>query len=69
MVSDIAKDRYLEYGHHELALYGTKIDVVCDIIKNGKIPILDIETPVSCEKDLYKFINIINFRGINFRDW
>lgn len=47
MLRDIATHEYLEYGKHEGYLYGTKLSTVRDILEQKKIPILDIETPVS----------------------
>ncbi|XP_057302623.1 peripheral plasma membrane protein CASK-like [Hydractinia symbiolongicarpus] len=45
MLSSISKHHFLEYGQHEGSLYGTKLSAVRDVIRDGKIPILDIETP------------------------
>ncbi|XP_032236091.2 peripheral plasma membrane protein CASK isoform X2 [Nematostella vectensis] len=43
MMSDIESNRYLEYGTHEGAMYGTKLDTITDIIENHKVAILDVE--------------------------
>ncbi|XP_014217066.1 peripheral plasma membrane protein CASK isoform X2 [Copidosoma floridanum] len=43
MVADIAANEYLEYGTHEDAMYGTKIDTIRKILEEGRLAILDIE--------------------------
>lgn len=43
MMSDIAANEYLEYGTHEDAMYGTKLDTIRRIHADGKMAILDVE--------------------------
>ncbi|GFS57042.1 hypothetical protein TNCV_4238291 [Trichonephila clavipes] len=43
MMSDITANEYLEYGTHEDAMYGTKLETIRKIHKDGKIAILDVE--------------------------
>ncbi|CAG9857160.1 unnamed protein product [Phyllotreta striolata] len=43
MMADIAANEYLEYGTHEDAMYGTKLDTIRRIHQDGKIAILDVE--------------------------
>nr|CAI5827603.1 unnamed protein product [Callosobruchus analis] len=43
MMSDIAANEYLEYGTHEEAMYGTKLDTIRRIHQEGKVAILDVE--------------------------
>jgi calcium/calmodulin-dependent serine protein kinase len=43
MMIDIRQNKYLEYGSHDGALYGTKLNSIREIVNSGKIPILDIE--------------------------
>ncbi|XP_077513819.1 peripheral plasma membrane protein CASK isoform X2 [Amblyomma americanum] len=43
MVSDIESHEYLEYGTHEDAMYGTKLDTIRKIHAQGKVAILDVE--------------------------
>lgn len=43
MMADIAANEYLEYGTHEDAMYGTKLDTIRKIHQDGKIAILDVE--------------------------
>ncbi|KAL7667864.1 hypothetical protein ACOME3_008593 [Neoechinorhynchus agilis] len=45
MLSDIAKNGYLEYGTHEHAMYGTKLDTIRSIINGvpSKMAVLDVE--------------------------
>lgn len=43
MMSDIAANEYLEYGTHEDAMYGTKLDTIRRIHAEGKMAILDVE--------------------------
>ncbi|XP_065575745.1 peripheral plasma membrane protein CASK-like [Artemia franciscana] len=43
MMSDIAANEYLEYGTHEEAMYGTKLETIRQIHREGKVAILDVE--------------------------
>lgn len=43
MLRDIATNQYLEYGSHEGAMYGTKLETIRRIIAEGKMAILDVE--------------------------
>jgi len=43
MMADIAANEYLEYGTHEDAMYGTKLETIRRIHGEGKIAILDVE--------------------------
>ncbi|XP_065211288.1 peripheral plasma membrane protein CASK isoform X4 [Planococcus citri] len=43
MMLDIAANEYLEYGTHEEAMYGTKLETIRKIHEEGKIAILDVE--------------------------
>ena len=43
MMHDIASNEYLEYGTHESALYGTKLETIRRIHGDGAIAILDVE--------------------------
>ncbi|TGZ55293.1 hypothetical protein CRM22_010456 [Opisthorchis felineus] len=43
MMRDIAANEYLEYGTHEDAMYGTKLDTIRQIHAAGLIAILDVE--------------------------
>lgn len=45
-MSDITANEYLEYGTHEDAMYGTKLDTIRKIHKDGKMAILDVEPQV-----------------------
>lgn len=46
MLADVEMNKYLEFGSHESAMYGTKLDTVRHIISQGKIPLLDVEPMV-----------------------
>jgi len=46
MMRDIAENEYLEYGTHEEAMYGTKLDTIRSIHTQGLMAILDIEPQV-----------------------
>jgi len=46
MLEEIASNQYLEYGSHEDAMYGTKIETIKQIIQDGKVAILDVEPQV-----------------------
>ncbi|XP_064549535.1 peripheral plasma membrane protein CASK isoform X2 [Drosophila montana] len=43
MMADIGANEYLEYGTHEDAMYGTKLDTIRRIHTDGKMAILDVE--------------------------
>merc|ERR1712045_15682 len=43
MMADIAANEYLEYGTHEEAMYGTKLETIRQIHSEGKMAILDVE--------------------------
>lgn len=42
-MKDIAANEYLEYGTHEEAMYGTKLETIRQIHSKGLIAILDVE--------------------------
>ena len=46
MMADIATNKYLEYGTHEDAMYGTKLDTIRKIHSQGLIAILAVEPQV-----------------------
>ncbi|XP_067949133.1 peripheral plasma membrane protein CASK-like isoform X2 [Watersipora subatra] len=43
MMHDISNNEYLEYGTHEDAMYGTKLETIRNIHRLGQIAILDVE--------------------------
>ena len=43
MMRDIAKNEYLEYGTHDDAMYGTKLETIRNINRQGLMAILDVE--------------------------
>ena len=43
---DIAANEYLEYGTHEDAMYGTKLETIRQIHAQGLMAILDVEPQV-----------------------
>ena len=48
MMHDIAANEYLEYGTHEDAMYGTKLETIRQIHEQGLMAILDVEPQVGC---------------------
>ena len=46
MMVDIAANDYLEYGSHEDAMYGTKLETIRQIHSLGLMAILDVEAQV-----------------------
>ena len=46
MMRDIAANEYLEYGTHEQAMYGTKLETIRQIHDRGLMAILDVEPQV-----------------------
>ncbi|XP_034533243.1 peripheral plasma membrane protein CASK-like isoform X2 [Notolabrus celidotus] len=47
MMQDISNNDYLEYGSHEDAMYGTRLETIRQIHAQGMISILDVE-PQTC---------------------
>ncbi|XP_006745345.1 peripheral plasma membrane protein CASK [Leptonychotes weddellii] len=47
MMQDISNNEYLEYGSHEDAMYGTKLETIRKIHEQGLIAILDVEPQLS----------------------
>lgn len=47
MMQDISNNEYLEYGSHEDAMYGTKLETIRKIHEQGLIAILDVEPQVA----------------------
>nr|XP_033333996.1 peripheral plasma membrane protein CASK isoform X5 [Megalopta genalis] len=43
MMADITANEYLEYGTHEDAMYGTKLETIRKIHEEGRVAILDVE--------------------------
>ncbi|XP_023212816.1 peripheral plasma membrane protein CASK-like, partial [Centruroides sculpturatus] len=43
MMADISANEYLEYGTHEDAMYGTKLESIKQIHANGQMAVLDVE--------------------------
>ncbi|CAB1329050.1 unnamed protein product [Coregonus sp. 'balchen'] len=43
MMQDISNNDYLEYGSHEDAMYGTRLETLRQIHEQGLISILDVE--------------------------
>uniref|UniRef100_A0A1I8I8G3 Peripheral plasma membrane protein CASK n=1 Tax=Macrostomum lignano TaxID=282301 RepID=A0A1I8I8G3_9PLAT len=43
MLRDITNNEYLEYGTHDEAMYGTKLETIREIHRQGKVAILDVE--------------------------
>lgn len=46
MMQDISNNEYLEYGSHEDAMYGTRLETIRKIHQQGLIAILDVEPQV-----------------------
>lgn len=46
MMQDISNNEYLEYGSHEDAMYGTRLETIRKIHQMGLIAILDVEPQV-----------------------
>uniref|UniRef100_H2XJZ0 Guanylate kinase-like domain-containing protein n=1 Tax=Ciona intestinalis TaxID=7719 RepID=H2XJZ0_CIOIN len=43
MMHEIKNNHYLEYGTHENACYGTKLETIRNIHQNNRMAILDVE--------------------------
>ena len=46
MMKDIANNEYLEYGTHDDAMYGTKLETIRHIHLRTQMAILDVEPQV-----------------------
>ena len=49
MMADISANKYLEYGTHEDAMYGTKLDTIKHIHEANLMAILDVEPQVGID--------------------
>lgn len=45
-MQDISNNEYLEYGSHEDAMYGTRLETIRKIHQQGLVAILDVEPQV-----------------------
>lgn len=52
MMQDIANNDYLEYGSHEDAMYGTRLETIRKIHEQGLISILDVEPQVTATETI-----------------
>ncbi|XP_039510489.1 calcium/calmodulin-dependent serine protein kinase b isoform X9 [Pimephales promelas] len=51
MMQDISNNDYLEYGSHEDAMYGTRLETIRQIHEQGLVAILDVEPQVRAGPD------------------
>lgn len=58
MLDGIACNQFLEYGTHEEAMYGTKVETIRNIIRSNKVPILDVE-PQVCMTRISSLLSIV----------
>jgi len=62
MMADIAANEYLEYGTHEEAMYGTKLETIRHIHDQGLMAILDVEPQLlGTEMDALKVLRTAEF--------
>jgi guanylate kinase len=47
MEEEIRQHKFLEYGEHNGHLYGSKLDSIRDVIRHGKMCVLDCSPAVS----------------------
>lgn len=59
MMQDISNNDYLEYGSHEDAMYGTRLETIRQIHAQGMISILDVEPQVTCTSEKVTFIGAL----------
>ena len=52
MESDIRAGKYLEHGDYEGNLYGTKVDSIRDVMRSGKMCILDVNPTVRLKDNM-----------------
>ena len=77
MMRDIASNEYLEYGTHDDAMYGTKLETIRNINRQGLIAILDVEPQALKVLRTAEFAPYVVFiaapdlsqiKGVNVRD-
>lgn len=56
MESDIRAGKYLEHGDYEGNLYGTKVDSIRDVMRSGKMCILDVNPTVRLKDNMVIFL-------------
>lgn len=61
MEEDIRQHKFLEYGEHNGNMYGTALDSIRDIIRQGKMCVLDCSPAVSAL--------LLNYICIEFLKW
>uniref|UniRef100_A0ACB8FI50 Uncharacterized protein n=1 Tax=Sphaerodactylus townsendi TaxID=933632 RepID=A0ACB8FI50_9SAUR len=59
MMQDISNNEYLEYGSHEDAMYGTKLETIRKIHEQGSIAILDVEPQVPLQQYSLSFYGLL----------
>uniref|UniRef100_A0A8C8IP02 Peripheral plasma membrane protein CASK n=1 Tax=Oncorhynchus tshawytscha TaxID=74940 RepID=A0A8C8IP02_ONCTS len=62
MMQDISNNDYLEYGSHEDAMYGTRLETIRQIHEQGLISILDVEPQVGGR--VYFPLVLVNTEGL-----
>ena len=55
MEKEIAEGKYLEYGEYQDHLYGTKLDTIREVIRSGKMCVIDCNPKVSWSQFLLFF--------------
>lgn len=58
MMQDISNNEYLEYGSHEDAMYGTRLETIRKIHEQGMISILDVEPQVPDQTQIFFWIMV-----------
>lgn len=53
MEEEIREHKFLEYGDHNGHLYGSKLDSIRDVIRQGKMCVLDCSPAVSTTSSNY----------------
>lgn len=47
MIEEIKEDKFLEHGEFNGNLYGTKLDTIHNVMRSGKMCVLDVNPTVS----------------------
>lgn len=58
MMQDISNNEYLEYGSHEDAMYGTRLETIRKIHEQGIISILDVEPQVLITFNIFSAVSL-----------
>ena len=68
MERDILEHKYVEHGEFNFNLYGTRVDSCWDVVKSGKMCVLDVSPAVSVSSRNKESLKIFLFCGQIWQD-